>query len=142
MVGVDSLGRRAMTIKWTDAGISADTFTVRWTGSVQPQVSENYTFTATTDDGVRLWVNGQLLIDQWVDQGPTAASGSIQLKAQQLYNIVMEYYEKSGGASAQLAWSSASAPFGIIPQTQLYAYTNPPPAVVLTGPAGTPTARA
>ena len=42
----------------------ADDFTVRWTGSVQPQFNETYTFYTTTDDGVRLWVNGQLLVDR------------------------------------------------------------------------------
>ena len=118
-----------------DPSITPNTFTVRWTGSVQPQFSENYTFSATADDGVRLWVNGQLIIDHWVDEAPTTWSGSITLKAQQLYNITMEYYENSGGASAQLAWSSPSAPLAVIPQTQLYPYTNPPPAVVLTAPA-------
>ena len=54
-----------------DPSISADNFTVRWTGSVQPQFNETYTFYTTTDDGVRLWVNGQLLIDEWVDQSAT-----------------------------------------------------------------------
>ena len=45
--------------------MSADTFSVRWTGQVQPQFGETYTFHVTADDGVRLWVRGQLLIDRW-----------------------------------------------------------------------------
>jgi uncharacterized repeat protein (TIGR03806 family) len=118
-----------------DPSISSNSFTVRWTGSVQPQFSDTYTFYATTDDGVRLWVNGQLIDDYWMDQGSTTSSGSIALKAQQLYNLTMEYYENSSGASAQLAWGSPSMAQTIIPQTQLYPYTNPPPAVALTGPA-------
>ncbi len=65
-----------------DPSISSDDFTVRWTGSVQPQFNETYTFYTTTDDGVRLWVNGQLLIDDWVDQSATTMSGSITLNAQ------------------------------------------------------------
>src|SRR6185369_8914512 len=59
-----------------DPKISSNTFTARWTGAVQPQFNETYTFYTTTDDGVRLWINGQLLIDHWVDQGPTEGSGS------------------------------------------------------------------
>ena len=110
-----------------DPSISVDTFTARWTGSVQPQFSETYTFYTTTDDGVRLWVNGQLLIDQWVDQGPTEWSGSITLAAQQRYNIEMDYYENGGGAQAALSWSSPSTTKAIIPQAQLYPVTNPPP---------------
>ena len=118
-----------------DPSISADDFIVRWTGSVQPQFNETYTFYSTTDDGVRLWVNGQLLIDDWVDQAATTKSGSITLNAQQLYNIRMEYYQNGGDASAVLQWSSPSTTQAIIPQTQLYPFTNPPPTVVLTSPA-------
>jgi uncharacterized repeat protein (TIGR03806 family) len=118
-----------------DPSISVDSFTARWTGSVQPQFNETYTFYATTDDGVRVWVNGQLIIDEWVDQAPTTSAGSISLKAQQLYNITMEYYENGGGAAAQLAWSSPSTPQAIIPQSQLYPYTNPPPSVAMISPA-------
>jgi uncharacterized repeat protein (TIGR03806 family) len=120
-----------------DPTISADDFTARWTGMVQPQYSETYTFTTTTDDGVRLWVNGQLIIDQWVDQGPTPWSGTIALKAQQRYNIRMDYYENAGGAVATLSWSSPSSPQAIIPTSQMYPVTNPPPVVVLTAPTNT-----
>ena len=45
--------------------MSADTFSIRWTGQIQPQFGETYTFHVTADDGVRLWVRGQLLIDRW-----------------------------------------------------------------------------
>src|SRR5439155_26825291 len=85
-----------------DPSIGADTFTTRWTGIVQPQFNETYTFTTTTDDGVRLWVNGQLVIDEWIDQAPTTWNGSISLKAQQRYNIEMDYYENGAGAVAKL----------------------------------------
>ncbi len=121
------------------AGITVDDFTVRWTGSVQPQFNEAYTFYTTTDDGVRLWVNGQLIVDEWIDQAPTTFQGTIPLKAQQLYNIRMEYYENGGGAVAQLAWSSPSTAQAIIPQTQLYPYTNPPPTVLMTSPTNSST---
>jgi len=103
-----------------DPNISADTFTARWTGLVQPHYSQTYTFYTSTDDGVRLWVNGQKLIDEWVDQAPTEWSGTITLTADQKYGIVMEYYENTGGASAKLSWSSTGQVKEIIPQTQLY----------------------
>jgi uncharacterized repeat protein (TIGR03806 family) len=117
-----------------DPSISVDHFTVKWTGSVQPQFSEPYTFYTTTDDGVRLWVNGQLLIDHWVDQGMTEWSGSISLLAQQRYNIEMDYYENGGSAMAMLSWSSLSTAKAVIPQTQLYPVPNQPPVVTLTSP--------
>src|SRR6266850_256904 len=65
-----------------DPSIPNVNYTVRWVGMVQPLFNETYTFYTTTDDGVRLWVNGQLLIDHWVDQGPTEWSGSVSLVAQ------------------------------------------------------------
>ncbi|HEX4263993.1 MAG TPA: chitobiase/beta-hexosaminidase C-terminal domain-containing protein [Verrucomicrobiae bacterium] len=133
----------AVNFNWNSAGpdssIGQTTYAVRWTGCVQPQYSGTYTFYATGDDGVRLWVNGQLLADGWADQGPTTYSGSITLNAQQLYNIRMDYYQNGGGAEAMLAWSSPSTTQAIIPQTQLYSFTNPPPTVVLTAPAGSAT---
>lgn len=116
------------------ASVSADTFTVRWTGSVQPLVSDTYTFYTTADDGVRLWVNNQLIVDDWQDQSATERSGNITLVGQQRYNIRMEYYENGGSAVASLAWSSPSFSKAIVPQTQLYPVSNPPPVVTMTLP--------
>jgi uncharacterized repeat protein (TIGR03806 family) len=101
-------------------GVSADTFTVRWTGTVQPAASETYTFFTTTDDGVRLWVNNQLVIDRWVNQGASEWSGTIALTAGQQYDLRLEYFEGGGGASAQLRWSSASTPKAIVPMYRLF----------------------
>jgi RHS repeat-associated protein len=106
------------------SSVGVDTFTVRWEGKVEPRYSQLYTFYTATDDGVRLWVNGQLLIDKWIDQGPTEWSGQISLTAGQRYNITMEFYENGGGALAKLSWSSASQAKEIIPQSQLYAPTS------------------
>jgi uncharacterized repeat protein (TIGR03806 family) len=75
-----------------------------------------------------------LLADAWVDQASTTYQGSITLKAQQLYNIRMDYYQNGGGAVAQLQWSSPSTTKATIPQTQLYPYSNPPPGVVMNTP--------
>jgi len=115
--------------------IGLTNFVVRWIGSVQPEYGERYTFSTKTDSGVRLYVDGQLLIDQWVNQPATTWSNSINLKAQQRYNIEMDFFNLTGGAVAQLYWSSPSTPSAIIPQSQLYPATNPPPSVVLSSPA-------
>jgi len=109
-----------------DPAIGTNTFSVRWTGQLQPQFTETYTFTTTTDDGVRLWVDGQLLVDSWVDQGATERGGSWALRAFRRYGLRMEYYENGGSAVAQLRWSSPSTPKTIIPQTQLYSASNAP----------------
>ncbi len=108
--------------------ISSDDFTVRWTGDVQPQFNETYTFYTKTDDGARLWVNNQEIINAWVDQAATEWSGAIALNAGQRYAIRMEYYENAGSASAQLSWSSPSTQKQVIPTSQLYPTHALPPA--------------
>jgi uncharacterized repeat protein (TIGR03806 family) len=128
-----------VNFNWTntspDPAISSNNFVARWTGAVQPQFNETYTFYTFSDAGVRLWLNNQLLIDHWANQTPTTWSNSIPLVAQQRYNIRLEYfYQNTGGAVAALSWSSPSTPRQIIPQSQLYPVTNPPPVVVLNAP--------
>lgn len=108
--------------------IGANTFSVRWTGQVQARYSQTYTFYTTSDDGVRLWVNGVQIINNWTNHAAIENSGTITLVANQKYDILMEYYENTGSAVARLSWSSLSQAKQIIPQTQLY------PAV--TVPAG------
>jgi hypothetical protein len=85
------------------AGIPPDGFSVRWTRTLGFQPGR-YRFTTTTDDGVRLWVNGHLLIDRWHDQSATAYSGTIYLPGDA--QVRMEYYENGGVARAQLAWKA------------------------------------
>ncbi len=116
-----------------DPKISVDDFTARWSGQVLAQFTEHYTFYTTTDDGVRLWINNQLVIDEWVDQSPTEWSGGIDLVAGQRYGVRMEYYENGGGAEAMLSWSSPSTTKAIIPQSQLFP-SNQPPVVTWLSP--------
>jgi hypothetical protein len=120
-----------------DPILGADSFSARWIGQVQPRFSEAYTFYTVSDDGIRLWVNNQLVVDSWVDQGPTEHAGTIALQAGFLYDLKVEYYENGGGALAQLWWSSPSASKEIVPSTQLYppASSNVPPNVTITSPA-------
>jgi hypothetical protein len=100
--------------------IGADTFSVRWTGQVQPRLSGSYAFYTYSDDGVRLWINGQLLVDNWTDHGPTENANTINLNAGQLYDVRMEFYENGGGAVAGLSWSATGLSKEAIPQSQLY----------------------
>src|SRR6266567_3289763 len=103
-----------------DPAISGSIFSARWTGRILAQYSETYTFTTHTNNGVQLWVDNQLLISDWKDQPATDHSATIALKAGQLYDIRMEYYNDSAGAVAELWWSSPSTSKMIIPQTQFF----------------------
>jgi hypothetical protein len=102
------------------AGVGADNFSVRWSGFVNPPATGDYTFYTRTDDGVRLWVNDVLVIDKWIDQGPTQyATTAIALTKGTLAKIRMEYFENGGGAVAQLKWSSSAIAEQIIPEQYL-----------------------
>ena len=109
------------------AGVPADRFSVRWTGKVTPRYSETYTFTTRSDDGVRLTVNGQQLINNWTDHAATQNSGTLALTAGHAYDLQLEFYENGGQAVSTLSWASASQPLEIVPQSQLTPATVPTP---------------
>jgi glucose/arabinose dehydrogenase len=99
-------------------------FSIRWTGQIQPLYSETYTFHTLSGDGVRLWINNQLIVNQWNPHPTTEHAGSIALVAGQKYDLRLEYYEWSGDATIVLSWSSASQLRQVVPQSQLY--SDPP----------------
>lgn len=115
-----------------DAAVDPETFSVRWSGQVRPQFSENYTFYANADDGIRLWVDDELLIDEWHTQTGEEYSGNIELNAGQNYAIRIEYYDETASAALHLAWSSDSQAKQIIPQSALSADAAAPGAPVLS----------
>ena len=103
------------------SGVNTDRFSARWTGQVEASVTGSYTFSTLGDDGVRLWVNGTLLIDDWNSHAPKANNGaSVMLTAGQKYDIRMEYFDDSAGAVVQLLWAYPGQAQQIIPQTRLY----------------------
>ncbi|MBC7485253.1 MAG: RICIN domain-containing protein [Cytophagaceae bacterium] len=145
------LNRKDATINFAwgngapDANVNADGFSVRWTGQIQPKYSGVYTFHANSDNGRRLWINGQLIIDKWLDDWSTEYTGTITLTAGQKYDFKMEYFENYGGAGAKLEWSSALQAREVIPTSQLYSPavtnvdpqtpTNLAPTVSVTSPS-------
>jgi hypothetical protein len=102
-----------------DPAVGTDSFSVRWTGEVEPAFTETYTFYPRADDGVRLWVDGQQLVNAWIDQGATEYAGQIDLVAGKSYSIQMEMYENGGDAVAELRWSSPRTPKQLVPQAAL-----------------------
>ncbi|HET9317101.1 MAG TPA: PA14 domain-containing protein, partial [Vicinamibacteria bacterium] len=103
-------------------GIGPDTFSVRWTGQVRAKVSGVTTFYTTSDDGVRLFVNNVLIVDNWTDHAPTDNTGTITLTAGQKYDIRMDMYENGGGAVARLGWSGPGLAREFVPQTHLFPF--------------------
>lgn len=102
------------------SGVGADTFSVRWTGTLTPQYSQAYTLYTRSDDGIRVWLDGTLIIDNWTDHAPTENSGVTKvLEAGKAYPIQIDFYENGGGAVAKLSWSSASQAKEIVPSSRL-----------------------
>jgi hypothetical protein len=100
--------------------LPADFFGVRWLGYIEPAFSEEHFFQVNSDDGFRLWVDGQLLADEWRLKGPGEVSASIFLEKGKRYPIEVAYFEWQGEAAATLSWSSASMPKEVLPKWRLF----------------------
>ncbi len=116
---------QTLNFNWTnsapDSSMRGDKFAVRWIGQVKPKFSESYTFRTRSDDGVRLWVNNQLIIDHWTNHPPKDDNSTpIALKEGEKYDIKLEYFQGVGWATLQLFWKSPSQSEEIIPQAHLY----------------------
>lgn len=109
-----------------DPEINPDRFSVRWSGYVLPEITGTYKFFALTDDGARLWIDNTQLIDRWSD-GKLQTNALIDLEGGIQYPIVLEYYEYTGNARANLFWSGPNLSKQIIPSSRLFPeqFTNP-----------------
>jgi hypothetical protein len=86
---------------------------------IEVPASATYTFHTQTDDGIRLYINGQLIINNWTDHGDTHDSGDIALAAGRQYEIILEWYENGGGAICELSWESPTIAREAIPSQYL-----------------------
>ncbi|MBD5785658.1 glycoside hydrolase family 2 [Cellulosimicrobium terreum] len=106
----------------------------RWTGSITPEFSEAYTFSAIGDNGFRLWIDDELVIDHWVDDWDVEqVADAIDLVAGQEYDFRMEVFQNTGGAHLRLRWESDSQEKEIVPTD---AFTYPDGFVVFPAQAG------
>jgi hypothetical protein len=121
-----------------NSAIAPDSFSARWTGQIQADKSQTYTFYTYSDDGVRLWVDGKQIINNWTNHAAREDKGTISLVAGQKYIIKLEYYDQQYGAVIKLSWSGAATAKQVIPQAQLFSTTPVvPPAG--SGPTQVPT---
>jgi hypothetical protein len=89
-------------------GVNADGFSARWTRYLD-LAAGTYRFTTTSDDGLRVYVDGSRIIDVWYDHPPLAAAVDKTLTAGH-HQVVVEFYENGGGAVARVSWAPASPP--------------------------------
>jgi autotransporter-associated beta strand protein len=99
---------------------SADTFAVAWSGQLEPEFSQLYTFHVTADDGALLWVDDRLVVGRTVAATPAEIHGQVALTAGRRVNIRLEYVEQTGAAAVKLEWSSASRAREVIPTQRLF----------------------
>lgn len=102
-------------------------FSARWQGNFTFNQG-NYAFTIVASDGIRLYVDGNLIIDRWRDQAPSMYTGS-QTLSQGIHLIVVEYYEHTGGATAQVSWQNIVP----VPQTPVISSFTATPSSTTSG---------
>jgi beta-glucosidase len=100
---------------WGDGGPAAevghDRFSVRWTGRLVPDQGGEYELSVSSDDGVRLWLDGKLLIDDWQTHATETKKATVILVAGREYDLKLEYFEQSGRASITLGWAQPKTLF-------------------------------
>ena len=112
-------------------GIPSDDFSARWTGKLVPDKSGKYRFGAIADDGVRVYLDGKLIAEDWTDHAPATITGEVTLEAGRSYDIKMEYYESKIGAVARLAWQPPAVNTGAPPYAEAVAVAKQADTVVL-----------
>ncbi|MET0646332.1 MAG: glycoside hydrolase family 3 C-terminal domain-containing protein [Pyrinomonadaceae bacterium] len=85
-------------------GVPADDFSARWTGKLIPTASGKYRLGATADDGLRVYLDGRLIVEDWTEHAPTTRTGEVTLEAGRSYDLKFEYFEGRIGAVAKLVW--------------------------------------
>ena len=85
-----------------NCGVDTDHFSVHWSRDIEVNAG-TYRFTITSDDGFRLYIDGVLMLERWIDQAPTTYSVDVPLAAGS-HTVELEYYENGGGAVARLSW--------------------------------------
>src|SRR5579862_666632 len=113
---------------------SGQNFTVRWTGCLVPTATGQYSFSILGDDGVRLWIDGNLVADGWRFQGTTTYSGTVaNLNQNQKYSIRVEIMQGGGPYFCDVQWTPPGAAAASIPATALLRQTPSPKITPVAG---------
>jgi hypothetical protein len=115
-------------------GSSLTEFSTQWTGQIMPLYSASYTISTNSDDGVRVYLSGTQVINDWNDHPATIDAATLTLTAGQLYDINVQYYQNGGGYICQLLWQASGAGLAqqIIPQSQMYPSGSKP--IIISAP--------
>src|SRR4030095_3695929 len=111
-------------------GVNADNFSARWTGTFNFPGGQT-TFTATNDDGMRVWVDGNLIIDDWFGHPPETHQASPSLTAGS-HVVTVEDFELAGGAVAQVSWPQQTGVLQVSAPTYTVAETGGSATITVT----------
>jgi len=98
---------------WNDGvsrpkGVHQHYYSIRFSGEIQPKETGKFTFLTTSNDGIRVVIDGKVVIENWTPHGATVNTGEIELQANKRYKIKVEYFQTLGGAVTKLAWIKPS----------------------------------
>lgn len=109
---------------WPAEGVGRGNFSVRWQGLLEAQLSEQYELHFISDGGVRVWLDGQVILDDWTEHTRREKKVRLELKAGHRYALQVEYYARMNGW-IRMFWSGPGTPKKPIPQSQLYSPSHP-----------------
>ncbi|HUR47438.1 MAG TPA: PA14 domain-containing protein [Candidatus Saccharimonadales bacterium] len=100
--------------------ISPETFSVLWAGEIEAPVNGDYSIFLSTEEGARLLLKNQFILERWSKQDFADASITLFLKAGEHLPMRMEYVHSTGSGRARLSWSGPGIPKSAIPSDRLY----------------------
>ncbi|MGB0930396.1 MAG: PA14 domain-containing protein [Chitinophagales bacterium] len=116
--------------------VNVHQFSVVWTGYLYAPKNSEYTFTVKADDGIKLWLNGNSIIDEWHGNAAPAYTAKAKLTGGEAYEIRIEYYQANNDAKAELYWEYEGQQKRVIPQKYLLtSLEEEPEPIVLLGPS-------
>jgi hypothetical protein len=101
------------------APVGEGNFAARWTGRLDPPSSGAYHIAFVSDDGVRLWLDGKLVVENWSDHAPAEDQATVDLTEGRQVDLKVEYYQGGGGATARLKWTRPDDTTEVIPADRL-----------------------
>jgi hypothetical protein len=96
-----------------------ENISIRFTGDFKAPATGEYTFTTVSDDGIRMWVDNTLIIDNWTDHAAVVDVGKIQLETGKKVPVKIEYYNGLYGGSVKVSWSNATTSETILKDTHV-----------------------
>jgi hypothetical protein len=102
-------------------GVATNSFSARWTGQIEIPATGSYRFQTLSDDGVRVYVDGVRIINNWSNHSATRNTSSARTYTEGRHTITVEYYENTGSAVMKLYWLlPGNAVYDVVPVTRLY----------------------